>query len=274
MSLRRVGVGALWALTACIGTPTVSGIGTTGAGSDTGSASWVTALNAASAAPAAYSLVDDEQGPYFAVVGIADSTTGAATCTEELASASTQTPPGKWTLELATPAAPGQYAVLSAQRDPIYPNLSESGSVVRLVLLQPDTSAVQIYPVSGSVTILSGPASVPQELGGQHLTGSYHLGFAAEPLQASCSFGTAIYDLGDQVIGTAYVCSCATPEGKAVTSCDGGGGSFCGCCYQDAPSAFTVDGTFDATACPGLCVAPLGVSKACHPLNPDAGGPG
>jgi hypothetical protein len=267
MSLRGLGVSARWALTACIGTPTVSGVGTTG-GVPPGSPSWVAELGATGAAAAAYAIVDDEQGPYFAVVGIAGSNTGAATCSEALGAASTQTPPGKWTLEIATPAAPGQYPVLSAERDPIYPNIGAGGSVVRLVFLKSDASAVQIYPVSGSVTILAGPASVAQELGGQHLTGSYHLGFAAEPLQASCSYGTAIYDLGDQVIATDYVCSCATPEGKAVSSCDGGGGNFCGCCYQNAPSAFTVDGTFDATACPGLCVAPLGVSKACHPLNP------
>jgi hypothetical protein len=243
--------------------------------SDSGSPSWVGELHATSAAAAAYSIVNDEQGPYFAVVSVVGSNTGAATCSAELGSSSSQTPPGLWTLEIAAPASPGQYAVLSAQGDPIYPNIGNGGSVVRLVLLESDGSALQIYPVSGSVTIISGPATAPQELGGQHLTGSYQLGFAAEPLQGNCSFGSASYDLlGAQVISTDYVCSCTTPEGELVLTCDGGGGNFDGCCYEDAPATFTVDGAFDATACPGLCVAPLGLSKACHSLNPDAGGPG
>jgi len=271
MNLRRAGIGALWALTGCIGT-TVSDVGMTTTGSGTGpSPSWVSELHATSAAPAAYSIVDDEQGPYFAVVGIAGSNTGAASCSEELGSASTQTPPGLWTLELATPASPGQYAVLAAQGDPIYPNIGGGGSVVRLVMVDSGGAALQMYPVSGSVTVVSGPATVSQELGGQHLTGSYHLGFAAEPLQGNCSYGSATYDLGDQVVSTQYVCSCSTPEGALVSTCDGGGGNFDGCCYQNAPAALTIDGTFDATACPGLCVAPLGVGKACHPLMPDAG---
>jgi hypothetical protein len=275
MNLRWAGLGALWILTSCLTTPGVSDLGTTSGGSGTGSPGWVGELQAESAPAAAYSIVDDEQGPYFAIVDIVGSSSGAATCSEQLGAASTQVPLGKWTLELATPALPGQYAVLSAQADPIYPNLGPNlggaGSVVRLVLLDSATSASQFYPVSGSVTVTSGPSTVSQELGGQHLTGSYHLGFAAEPLQGNCSYGTAFYDLGDQVISTDYVCSCITPEGMQVSTCDGGGGNFSGCCYQDVPAAITVDGTFDATACPGLCVAPLGLTKACHPLQPDGG---
>jgi hypothetical protein len=273
MNPRRFAIGALGALTACLGTATtVSHIGS-GPGPDSGTPSWASSLNAPSDAVATYAIVDDEQGPYFAIMDIASSSTGAAACAAELASTSSQVPTGQWTLELAVPATPGQYAVLSAQGDPIYPNIGGGGSVVRLVLLESGGSALQMYPVSGSVTITSGPSSASLELVGERLRGSYHLGFAAEPLQGNCSYGSASYDLGLQVIGSDYVCSCETPEGKTVSTCDGGGGNFDGCCYQAAPVAFTLDGDLDATPCPGLCVAPLGLAKACHPLCPDAGGP-
>ena len=271
MSLRRAGIGAVWACTACLGTPSVSDIGKTPVPDSGDTPSWVGELHATSAAPAAYLIaplrragtVLRDRGHRRQQHGHRHLLRAAWRC--ELPDAAGAVDAGA----RHAGASAGQYAVLSAQGDPIYPNLAKPGSVVRLVLQS--SGALQIYPVSGNVTITSGPANVGQELGGQHLTGSYHLGFAAEPLQGNCSFGTAVYDLGDQVISTDYVCACDTPEGKPVFACDGGGGNFDGCCYQNAPAAFTVDGAFDATPCPGLCVAPLGVTKACHPLSPDGG---
>jgi len=266
MRARRAAIGWLGALAACVGTPTTP----VSTGSDSGTPGWVTDLGTTLGAPAAYAIVDDEQGPYLAIMAIAGSSASEA-CPTALGSASTQIPRGQWTLEIASPLPAGQYGVLSAQNDPIYPNIGDGGSIVRLVYFEPPATAFEMYPVSGSVSIESGPSNVSDELGGQHLNGSFHLGFAAEPLQGDCSYATATYDLGVQVITTHYVCACDTPEGKLVSTCDGGGGNFDGCCYEDAPAAFTVDGTFDAAPCPGLCVAPLGLSKACHPLNPDAG---
>ena len=229
----------------------------------TASSNWQAELTSAASSPAVYSITFDPLGPYFTVALLAGGAGGSATCSA-LQPAPFQ-PADQWELTLAIPVAAGQYSIVSGRSDSVYSNAGDGGAIAVLYHAVDGLEVLDAYPVSGVVTLGSGPSTDQQQLAGDHLTGSFHLGFTSVPLQADCDVAGIEYDDAGAEISSTYDCICVDPSENVVAACDGGGGNFSGCCFQTAPAAVFVDGVFDALPCPWLCHAPA-QSPECLPL--------
>jgi hypothetical protein len=219
------------------------------------------ALQAAAASQPLYSLSFVEQGPFLLAVFVA-SDAGQLTCQDLL-----NAPMDATVFEVLVPATPGIYAIAPSNSDDYPP--SAGGAVAILGYTPPGAfESVQTLAIAGQVIVTSAPANVTAQAAGAHMTGSFHVGFSADPLQTpECVEGGEGFPDGNFIEFPPF-CICLDLNGNQVSVCDGGGPQ---CCISSGPATVFADATFDAVPCYELCSAPDDEFTNCAPLIPDGG---
>jgi hypothetical protein len=230
--------------------------------SDAGQPAFAAELRAAAQSSSLYSMSFGAQSAFL--LTIFPVFTGTLSCSSDSLNNASDAP---WLLELGTPLASGTYPVgpSNASADP--PTGNQALVVLREHIQATFTNAA-IEPTEGQVVIGTAPDGGAAQVGGAHVTGSFHLGFPANPLQPPECFFEGGGGFPDGSFTSEGWCVCKDLDGNTVSVCDGGEPAG-GCCLPTEPATIFVDGTFDAPPCYLLCADPQ--TGQCEQLAPDGG---